>query len=1681
MKKYIIIIFFSLLFVDKSSAQLYCNEWINYSQSYFKIPITDKGLYRLTHAQLAAAGFNIANNPQKIQIFHRGVEQAISVQGEADGTFDATDYVDFFGKGNDGTQDRELHFPNYTSQINLYKNIYSDTTAYFITQSLGATNGKRMSNLNLPAGALVAQPYIIQEELQAFAENFSPGTSLISSFFTYLADFGRGKGITSSAIGAAASRDFTFNITNPQGNTTPTIEISYVSRGLSNVTMTFSVGNSIATLRPINTTFSGTANAGIIAANLLVTDFPTGNGQLILRAACTGAQFSVNYIKLRYAKGVNANSQTENYFNTASNPSAMSLLNIANVPAGSILYDITNTINIRQIASANNPVIDNTLNERSFFLTNNFRIPARISKINFQSISPLSFDYLMISNQILRNPAGGYADPVQAYADYRASAQGGSYKPILMDIEVLYNQFNYGERSSVAIRNFAKFMYDGNPTTSKPKALFLLGRAISLMPTDPNFYYIGNTSFDIRNNPLHAAQNLVPTHSYPGSDIPLTAGFDGLAQYQYANTIPTGRLSANIPLHVANYLTKVKEHENPTGNNVWRKNMLFLSGGVSQAEQANFKSIVTNYKNIIEGDFLRGTGKIITKTTTNNVQYINIADEVNKGIGQLTFFGHSSQLFSDIDIGNASQDVQGYRNKGKYPLILANGCLLGNLYSGYFLNGYISDDWMLLRDDRGAIGWIANAGEGIASYLNFFSTLWHNAAYGTKILLGEPLGVLHRATVTSVNLGSDPILRSQFQQMTLQADPAVRLVVGNKPDYYTDNTQISLESFNNSIITARSDSFKIRLIANNQGISDTTKFRISVKRTLSNGTIIDYTTIKRYKINNTDTLYFTVTRPAGAGVSGGGFGNNRFEVKLDYLNQIPELSEDNNVAVLEYLLPDVGAKALFPPEYSVIGTQPIRLIAQAGDLANIGRDMVFEVDTSSFFNSPIKRTNIIRGQALPTWEFVPNTDLLPSDSIVYYWRVNFVDAVGSATILWDESSFMYIKNSPSGWSQARFSQFYKSKDVNIEQDKNINKWKYKSVNNRLRVTTYGATSPLVSETTFSWNGATIAFNGPLQNPCADNSLWLIAFDKRTKLPYRPAGMSLCGLQPSIVGTITSANIEAGALNGIIGGIPTDDYLLVISKGAISTLAYNTARTAFLQIGASPAGLNTLLAGHPYILLGKKGVGNNIVPALQEIISGSITNQINDVISMDYNLDGGFIEGDITSTRIGPASAWGTVFSNYVKNIPTENPLNDQNELIVIGEKLNGEKDVLFNNITSPSFAINSINAQTYPYLYLNFKTRDEITQTPSQLKRWQVLYSGVPEGYINIAKIGAATYTIPDKQEGQDFELNFAFDNIGQKDYSVDSLLVEYTIINATSNLQEKRTKNIKAPKIGESVLFSLSLKTLGKIGKNTLRIFVNPRLQLEQLYDNNVLETTFNVIGDNRNPLLDVTFDGVKIMDNEIVSASPLINIILRDDNQFLVRTDTSGLDIRLKSPCTNCNFKQIYFSNPNLRFRSEKGKYIVDFNPQNFPDGTYTLQVQGTDAKGNRAGEVPYFINFQVINESTITNVYPYPNPFSGSTRFVFTLTGNQIPDQMKIQIMTVTGKVVKEILQDEIGFLRIGNNISEYAWDGTDEFGDKLANGVYLYKVQMRINGQQIKHRDSAGDKAFKKDFGKMYILR
>jgi flagellar hook assembly protein FlgD len=125
-------------------------------------------------------------------------------------------------------------------------------------------------------------------------------------------------------------------------------------------------------------------------------------------------------------------------------------------------------------------------------------------------------------------------------------------------------------------------------------------------------------------------------------------------------------------------------------------------------------------------------------------------------------------------------------------------------------------------------------------------------------------------------------------------------------------------------------------------------------------------------------------------------------------------------------------------------------------------------------------------------------------------------------------------------------------------------------------------------------------------------------------------------------------------------------------------------------------------------------------------------------------------------------------------------------------------------------------------------------------------------------------------------------------------------------------------------------------------------------------------------------------------------------------------------------------------------------------------------------------------------ISQVLNYPNPFSTSTQFIFTLTGEKVPDKIKIQILNIRGQVVREIQKEELGPLKIGLNRTTYAWNGTDQYGDRLANGVYLYKVVVMDNNKPVDMLNSSDfkdinnsktdiSKYFEHNYGKMVILR
>ncbi|MEI9934273.1 MAG: hypothetical protein WDM71_05350 [Ferruginibacter sp.] len=154
---------------------------------------------------------------------------------------------------------------------------------------------------------------------------------------------------------------------------------------------------------------------------------------------------------------------------------------------------------------------------------------------------------------------------------------------------------------------------------------------------------------------------------------------------------------------------------------------------------------------------------------------------------------------------------------------------------------------------------------------------------------------------------------------------------------------------------------------------------------------------------------------------------------------------------------------------------------------------------------------------------------------------------------------------------------------------------------------------------------------------------------------------------------------------------------------------------------------------------------------------------------------------------------------------------------------------------------------------------------------------------------------------------------------------------------------------------------------------------------------------------------------------------------------------------------------------------------------DDEYQLIVSGKDYNGNPTGNLQYKVAFDIISKPMISNMLNYPNPFTTSTAFVFTVTGIVPPQNIRIEILTITGKIVREITSAELGPINIGRNITQFKWDGTDMYGQKLANGVYLYRVLTNLNGKSLDkyesqdYQDNNINQYFTGGYGKMYLMR
>jgi hypothetical protein len=1689
--KQILPLIFVLAFTSVLS-QPYGNEWITYSQRYYKIPIAEDGVYRITFNDLANIGIPVSSiNPQYIQMYAHGEALPIYISGETDGVFNVGDYIDFIGRKNDGRKEAVL-FPSATAHANSDYSLYNDTLYHFITWGNQGGNARIQVDNDLNFDPFQPVPYLWKESRLLFVNDYYQGE--LDAFGVSAPFYTEAEGWMSGRFGfPGGSLSLTANVPTPMAYLeadAPQASVQSVSAGASNANtggasnhhlqIKYGSANALA----VNHQFSGyklNRFTFSIPASALGTTTTSIRHEVINSLGAPSDYQAVAKIALRYAHLTDLGGQAAFNFlyqlNTSQNKTRFDLSGISG--SNPIIY--TASTNPRRVVMNANganwrALLPNSFSEDEYacwMVTDQSikAIPAiKIAANNgfFTNFGQTQVDsaYLIVAHQSLLASA-------QAYANYRQQR----FNTVLADVDELYDQFGFGvNKSGLALRNYCDYLL--NTWSAPPQYLLLLGKSVREARE-------GNTQGG-RQNTTFFSRNLVPSLGYPSSDNYITAG---LANTTLEPAIRTGRLSAKDAIEVDWYLQKVQAFE-AQPHAEWMKNVLHFGGGANLNEQQNFASYLQQYGSIIQDSSFAGVTHTFLKNSSAPIQ-INVSQDITNlienGTSLLTFFGHATSDGFDQSIDNPAN----FDWNGRYPLLLGNSCFTGDFHSpGY---GSTSERFTIMNA-KGTIGFIASVKLGFEPYLNIYSRKFYE--HLSVLNYGNSIGDHIKRTISDIqfSLGGNPnlFMVNTCLGQSLQGDPAIVLNSWPFPDLSIQESDIYFTPEN---ITAEIDSFSINIVVNNLARGTNQPFTLLVEHETPDGAPNGLYTRNFEGLLYKDTVVIKLPIDPQNGL-----GLHRFNVSIDLpedvVEEMPGFEVVNNeVNGVELLISNGGIVPIYPYEYAVVGETGITLRASTGNPLAPTSTYRMEIDTTDTYNSPwLQSTEVSQVGGIVEW----TPPLNYPDSMVYFWRArDNNDTEGN----WRESSFQYIANQ-SGWGQSHIFQFKNNNFVQTEFNRDQRQIDFFTgtvrISNRVMGKNQG--NPNANEVVL--NASIVEYGACFLTP----SIHLVIFEP---ISFDAWGTNAEGQNPD--NNFGNANAGTGCRSRVeyhfvfrqnnptqmqaladllLGDIIPDGHYVVLFP--IITVNYNDwdntpdIYTAFESLGAQQIGDPDALNDVPYSLICRKGDPDFVFEKYGIMPTDTIINVV------DIPANGK--EGLLRSRRIGPSQDWESA-SWRTTSLDTQ--AGDTTLIRLFGVKPNGIETALFNGEFNPVETImtdlgNLIDAAEYPYLRLEAKLRDFENATPAQVDRWHVSYTQVPEAAV--APNLHFVFENEQLQQGQTGLLSVAIKNISQMD--MDSLLVNYWIEDAERNVIPIDYPRQGPLLAGTTLVDTVTFNTEGLVGSNAIWVEVNPvdrsngiADQPEQSFFNNLLRVPFNVSADETNPILDVTFDGIHIINGEVVSPMPEILVALKDENPFLLMdqpADTAFFKLFMAKP--GGEFEQVFFS-------ANASDYFIDFIPAmdarnqakilfrpTLPnDGKHKLLIQASDKSGNASGIIDYRIDFEVINRATITEVLNYPNPFTTSTQFVFTLTGTQIPDEFKIQIITVSGKIVREITQAEFGPIRIGRNQSVYRWDGRDEYGDRLANGVYLYRVFARANGEEIEFRDGGAGQFFTRGYGKMFLMR
>ncbi len=724
-------------------------------------------------------------------------------------------------------------------------------------------------------------------------------------------------------------------------------------------------------------------------------------------------------------------------------------------------------------------------------------------------------------------------------------------------------------------------------------------------------------------------------------------------------------------------------------------------------------------------------------------------------------------------------------------------------------------------------------------------------------------------------------------------------------------------------------------------------------------------------------------------------GIHKINITLDEQNVIEEIYEEDNMLEYKFNILSKSVKDLF--HYNVENTAAKEIFLLNPTQFNDSEiNISYEIAPNPDFESPITGSAI--SDSVYSYIDITNLELNKR-----YWTRYRTEGneFGTVKSIYASKEFNYLLNDSISF-------------VNQE----MNDLSY--MNNTLSIISDSVTISVLSAGFYA--GATCVISKDGIN-LLDNSFF--------------AGMGIVVFDPVTMNVDTSAWFQlfanrpnAEALASMINEIPEGKIVVMGAADDAQHRLIAELRAAIKTLGSTK--IDSLVFRGSWAIIGQKGAAPGSVGIIESVeapFDGSI------LLSEKYEAQ--LNNGTLSTNRIGPAFEWDSLFIDY------ETPEQTSIELSAYGITKSNTKQLLWDStFNQNSINLSSISSTQYPYLKFNLHLNGTETGLSPSISKFGINYKSPPELAINYQVVSTGQDTIT---QGDTTSVDFLVYNVGKT--PADSFIVTVDLLkpdNTTKRLDQFIVERIDS--MGRQ-RFNVSYPSKFDDGWGNMAFAINvdTKEKIFELYeDNNYFSFPFYVKEDTTVVLVSeasiaVTFDGVDINDGDYINPESQISIALNYPSWFTI-SDTSSINFSINGNPIVYSTLEIDYDNINRR---------AQYNYRgNFDDGEYVLRVFGKNVNGQTQSIPSYEKLFLVSNELKLVDAYNYPNPFKDNTNFTFRLT--QIPDELYIKVFTVAGRLIREI---EVNPSQLKTDFNYIPWDGRDEDGDSIANGVYIYRIYAK----------------------------